>query len=68
MRLELALWLADPDEPLTAALTVLADVADSHVNPFAAGLYTMALRACADLAELAPELLTCRRCPAVDSL
>jgi DNA-binding CsgD family transcriptional regulator len=67
MRLELALWLADPDEPLTAALTVLADVADSHVNPFAAGLYTMALRACADLAELARATGDTRRLQAVVS-
>jgi DNA-binding CsgD family transcriptional regulator len=67
MRLELALWPADPDEPLTAALTVLADVADSHVNPFAAGLYTMALRACADLAELARATGDTRRLQAVVS-
>jgi DNA-binding CsgD family transcriptional regulator len=51
--LELAVWRTDPDEALAAALTTLADVADTHVNPWAAGLYTMTLRAYADRAELA---------------
>jgi DNA-binding CsgD family transcriptional regulator/tetratricopeptide (TPR) repeat protein len=52
-RLELGLWQADFDQPLAKALATLNDIADTHLNELGAALLAMAMRAHADLAELA---------------
>jgi DNA-binding CsgD family transcriptional regulator/tetratricopeptide (TPR) repeat protein len=52
-RLELGLWLGDFDEPLAEALATLNDIGGTHLNDFAAELFATAMRAHAELAELA---------------